>query len=327
MRFFLRMKGDRLVERARSLKRNLALLCWCLFLPVVPGYGQADQELNLKGAFDAHVHQAPDSMERMIDADDLARLAKSKGMRGLVMKNHFEDTAAIAYLIRKQVPDFELIGGIAQDLAIGGINLEAIKHMAAIKGGYGRVVWLPTFDSENAVKAAGRGGPFVPVSKDGQLLPAVLEELDWIAAHPQIVLETGHISAEEVILVSHEAHKRGVAHVMVTHAMANPIRMTIPQMQEVTKDGTYIEFVYGATQGARPAVTVAQYAEAIRAIGPKWCVLATDYGAVSRPPAPKPSLEPDGLLEFMQAVHKEGISVEDINLMTKVNPLLALGLK
>ena len=32
-----------------------------------------------------------DSVDRAIDADDLARTAKTMGMRGMVMKNHWED--------------------------------------------------------------------------------------------------------------------------------------------------------------------------------------------------------------------------------------------
>ena len=74
-------------------------------------------------------------------------------------------------------------------------------------------------------------------------------------------------------------------------------------------------------------MSVADYAKAIRAVGAKWCVLGSDYGTVTKPPVPQRSLEPDGMLEFMQALRKEGISVEDINLMAKANPLLALGLK
>ena len=73
----------------------------------------------------------------------------------MVMKNHWEPTASMVYLMRKEVPGIELFGGVTQDLAVGGINLEAVKHMANVKGGYGRVVWLPTFDSENEVKGKG----------------------------------------------------------------------------------------------------------------------------------------------------------------------------
>src|SRR3984957_11509063 len=167
-----------------------------LFLLPVPSYGQSEQALNLKGAIDFHVHQGPDSVDRAIDADDLARLAKKMGMRGLVLKNHWEDTAALAYMVRKEVPGIELFGGITQDLAVGGLNLEAVKHMAAMKGGWGRIVWLPTFDAENAVKSANGAGPFVRVSENGHLLPSVLELIDFIAQHPNLVLETGHISGE-----------------------------------------------------------------------------------------------------------------------------------
>jgi hypothetical protein len=42
------------------------------------------QEQPLAGVIDIHVHSAPDSTPRSIDAIDLARLAKARGMRGLV---------------------------------------------------------------------------------------------------------------------------------------------------------------------------------------------------------------------------------------------------
>jgi hypothetical protein len=307
--------------------QQLGLFWILLFLLPVSSFGQSDPALNLKGAIDFHVHQGPDSVDRAIDADDLARLAKKMGMRAMVMKNHFEDTAALVYMVRKEVPGIELFGGITQDLAVGGINLEAVKHMAAMKGGWGRVVWLPTFDAENAVKSAKSTAPFVRVSENGHLLPGVLELIDFIAQHHDLVLETGHISGEEGDLVVHEAHQRGVAHIVVTHAMAASVRMTLPQMQAAAQEGAFIEFVYGATLGTNPVVSTSDYARAIRAIGPKSCILATDFGSVQKPPEPQRPLEPQGLLDFMVALHKEGISVSDINLMTKTNPALALGLK
>ena len=312
---------------ARTLFGKLGLLWIALFLLPALSYGQSDSALNLKGAIDFHVHQGPDSVDRVIDADDLARLAKKMGMRGMVMKNHWEDTAALVYMVRKEVPGIELFGGITQDLAVGGINLEAVKHMAAMKGGWGRVVWLPTFDAEHAVKSANGTGPFVRVSENGHLVPGVIELIDFIAQHHELVLETGHISGEEGDLVVHEARQRGVTHVVVTHAMAASVQMTLPQMQAAARDGAFIEFVYGATLGTNPVVSIRDYAGAIRAIGPKSCILATDFGAVQKPPEPQRPLEPQGLLDFMTALHKEGISVADINLMTKTNPALALGLK
>ena len=316
-----------LSRSSRILIKQFGWVWITLFLFPVSSYGQSDSTLSLKGAIDFHVHQGPDGVDRAIDADDLARLAKKMGMRGMVMKNHWEDTAALVYMVRKEVPGIELFGGITQDLAVGGINLEAVKHMAAMKGGWGRVVWLPTFDAENAVKYAKGTVPFVRVSENGHLLPDVLQLIDFIAQHHDMVLETGHISAEEGGMVVHEAHQHGVTHVVVTHAMSAPVRMTIPQMQAAAQDGAFIEFVYGATLGTNSVVSISDYAKAIRAVGPKFCIVATDFGSVQKPPEPQRPLEPQGLLDFMAALHKEGISVADINLMTKTNPALALGLK
>jgi len=41
--------------------------------------------------------------------------------------------------------------------AVGGVNPAAVERMARVQGGYGRVVWMPTFDSENEVSAVEAG--------------------------------------------------------------------------------------------------------------------------------------------------------------------------
>lgn len=280
-----------------------------------------DAELNLKGAIDFHVHQAPDSVKRAIDADDLARLAKSQGIRALVMKNHREPTASLAFMVRKIVPGIEIFGGVAQNLAVGGINLEAVKRMTAVTGGYGRVVWLPTFDNDTPAKRA-NGTPTVPVSLDGKLLPNVLELIAWIGTQPQLVLETGHVTPQEGLMVIREARARGVRQVVVTHAP--DLGWTVPQLREAAAEGAYLEFVYHSTLGNGQAEKLKAYAETIKAVGARHCIMATDLGDV--PPGTNYPLEPQGFLAFMLAMHQEGIPVADINLMTKTNPARALGL-
>jgi Family of unknown function (DUF6282) len=305
------------------MRISIKLLACAALLLAGPALAQGDDEINLKGAIDFHVHAGPDAVERAIDADDLARIAKSMGMRGMVLKSHWEKTSSMAYLMRKEVPGIELFGGITQDLAVGGINIEAVKHMVNVKGGYGRVVWLPTFDSENSIR--GRG-PQVPVAKDGKLLPGVIALIDYIAAHPPLMLETGHVSAEEGLLVIREARAHGIKHVVVTHAMGGPINMTIPQMQQAAKDGAYVEFVYAATLGRESNLTLPKYADAMRAVGPDHCIMSTDLGGTPAPGNPPRPLPPQGLLEFMQKMHGLGFSVAEINQMTKTNPAIVLGL-
>jgi hypothetical protein len=299
----------------------LAIIMAALTTPVLA----QDAALTLNGAIDIHVHQGPDSGgPREIDADDLARLAQKSGMRGLVMKNHWEPTAAMAYLMRKQAPGLEIFGGVPQNLAVGGINVAAVKQMADIAGHHGRVVWLPTYDSEISVRRAdGKGeGLFVPVQRDGKLLPAVLELFDFMGKQG-LTLATGHISTQEVLLVIPEARRRGVQNIVVTHV--NPLNVTVPQMQQMARDGAKLEFVYAATLGPTTQLTVRHFADAIRAVGARNVITSTDLGGTPRAfPRPMP---PQGLLDFMNALRREGIPVADINLMAKTNPASLLGLK
>src|SRR6266513_487490 len=149
---------------------------------------------TLSGAIDMHAHADPDGTPRKIDAVDLARLAKERGMRAIVLKNHYEPTASLAYIVRKEVQGIEIFGGISLDLTVGGVNPAAVEHMTHVKGGWGRVVWMPTFDAENQVRFSKENRPFVSVSKGGQLLPPVAQIIAVAVKH-HLVLETGHSSS------------------------------------------------------------------------------------------------------------------------------------
>src|ERR1700739_1548372 len=124
---------------------------------------------TLNGAIDMHTHSDPDGVPRKIDAIDLARLAKQHGMRAIVLKNHYEPTASLAYVVRKEVPGIEIFGGISLDLTIGGVNPAAVEHMTHVTGGWGRVVWMPTFDAENQVRFDKANRPYASVSRNGSL--------------------------------------------------------------------------------------------------------------------------------------------------------------
>ena len=97
--------------------------------------GQADPALN--GAIDIHAHIDPDSFgpnsnqaARSIDVIDLAKLAKERGMRGFVAKQHYDQTAHVAYLVRKAVPGIEVFGLLGSNRAMGGVNPAAVQHFA-----------------------------------------------------------------------------------------------------------------------------------------------------------------------------------------------------
>src|SRR5689334_6223391 len=98
-----------------------------------------DQHLTdpiLTGSIDLHAHFGPDSYDRQWDAFEIAKLAKERGMRGLVFKNHWSESAGLAYLVRKydNVPGLEVFGGLALNATVGGINPQAVRYFAEVDG-------------------------------------------------------------------------------------------------------------------------------------------------------------------------------------------------
>ncbi len=273
---------------------------------------------SLAGIIDIHIHSDPDSIPRKIDALDLAREAKRAGMGGLVLKNHYESTAAIAYLIHKEVPGIEIFGGVDLNLSVGGMNPAAVEHMAKMKGGLGKVVWMGSFDEEAQVRYSKENRPSVAVSKNGELLPEVKQVIAVIAKH-DLVMATGHPTAPEALMLIREAVRQGVKRIVVTHAMIAPIHMNLAQMQEAAKAGAYVEFVYNGLIGPYKEFSFADYAKAIRSIGVEHAILSSDLGQVKNP------LPVDGWKVYLQGMKKEGFSDADLATMTKLNPAELLG--
>ena len=207
-----------------------------------------DQHLTdpaLTGAIDLHAHCDPDSYPRQADAFDVARLAKERGLRGVVLKNHYTETAGLAFLVRKYgTPGIEVFGGLTLDTPVGGMNPQAVRYMADVAGHYGRIVWMPTHDSEHEVTYNKERRPFVKVSRDGQLLPEVVEVLSLIAQN-DLTLATGHVAAEEALMIIREAKKRGVQRIIVTHPLLGPqyTYMSVDQLREAASLGAFMEIV------------------------------------------------------------------------------------
>ena len=274
----------------------------------------------LDGAIDVHVHTLPDDRSRSIDALDMARLALDRGMRAIVLKNHYESTAGVAFLVRRVVPDMLVFGGVDLNLTVGGINPAAVEHMTRVSGGWGKVVWMPTFDAENQVRFSKDARPFVSVSRTGQLLPAVIQVIELIAKHG-LVLATGHSTAEEGLMLVREGRRLGVRGIVVTHAMNDPVGMTVAQMRDAASLGAFIEFVGGSLAGADAPARMRRFADAIREIGPESVILSSDLGQSGNP------LPPDGFAAFLLDLRAKGFSDREIAMMSQRNPARLLGLE
>jgi hypothetical protein len=293
----------------------------------------ADRAL-LRGAIDIHVHLDPDSFgphsaqaARALDVIDMARRAEAAGVRGFVAKQHYDQTAGIAYLAHKEVPAVEVFGQLCMNLPVGGLNPEAVYHFAEVKGGLARIVSMPTWDSENNVRHSQTPDrPSVSVSRNGALLPETKAVIAAIAAANirdtgvKLALSTGHVSAEEALMVIREARAQGIERIVVTHAIGHPVNMSMAQMQEAARLGAYIEFVAGFTQGARASFTIEQYYAAIRELGPEHVILSTDAGQANR-------AYPDEIYAYVAGrLRAAGLTEAELHRMMVENPATLLGI-
>jgi len=293
---------------------------------------QVDDAPSLAGVIDIHAHVAPETsmlnFKRAFDAIEAAHIARIYGMRGIVLKEHYTETGSWAYLVSQMVPGVEIFGGIVLNKAVGGINPTAVEAMALERGGRGRVVYMPTVDAAARVPNSPTA---VAVSRNGQLLPEVLEVLRVIAKY-DLGLSTGHVSAEEALMVVRAAKQAGVNKIYVQHPNHGGIVMSMAQMKEAVRLGALIEIVLsgeGLTSGGPKTINVEnpvmdygpQKIADIRALGPANIVISTDLGQPGRVNYAQ------AFQTALSVLAKSGFSQAEIDMMTRQNPARFLGLK
>jgi hypothetical protein len=289
--------------------------------PTVPAPDQHLADPAIVGAIDLHAHHDPDSYPRSADAFEIAKLAKERGLRGIVLKNHWTETAGLAYLVRKYAtPGYEVFGAVTLDTAVGGVNPQAVRYMIDVAGGYGRIVWLPTHDSEHEVRYNKETRPFVRVSQGGKLLPEVHEVIGLVAQH-DLTLATGHVTPEETLQILKAAKAAGVKRLIVTHPLLDPqfTLMSIEQLKEAADLGAFIELTGGAVsnEGEPKRRALA----AVKAIGASHFIVGSDAGLAGR------ANHTDTLALAAKALRAAGVSEADLNLMFKQNPAYLVKLK
>jgi hypothetical protein len=286
-----------------------------------------------KGSVDMHVHANPHPLREVNnDAIELARQARSAGMKAMVIKCNWFPTSGSAYLINKIVENFHVFGGIVLNNTVGGMNVNAIKSIIpygdGTKGRYSKMVWMPTFSSCANVKYDKRPSTdSVPVVVNGKLVPGVEEILNLIAEN-NIVLATGHISSDEALPLVAEAKRKGVRKILVTHPDNIVPNISVDDQKEMANMGAYIEYCFCQctpyyTAKYNHSVSPKQIVEEIKQIGAERCVMSTDFGADPGTNAP-PIV---GMQMYIGAMLELGITMEEVEIMIKRNPSRLLDLE
>lgn len=321
---------------------------------------ELSQEL-LQGAIDIHVHATPHlpSSPRRLDPIEAAIAARDAGMQAIVLMDVFQMSNGIAWLVNRAVPHFRVYGGLILNTAHGGINPRAVK--TAIEYGDGaKFISFGAHSTHYQASREGRivDGAFQPL-KD--LYPAfVKEELDRairiptegpigehlddiltvMARHPQVFLNTGHVSPEEAIRLVDLSNEYGIEQVLVATAVTQVASTS--QLRTMAEKGAFIEYTLGAfthttsipkthyyvekeyaadEETTGQGASLRRAAEQMQKVGSDRCILATDFGGYTLP-------DPvEGLRGFIASLLDLGIPAGNIKEMVKTNPETLLGLR
>jgi len=249
-------------------------------------------------------------------------------------------------------------GGMNLNTVYGGMNPRAVK--TNLYYGDGASTWLsepiaPTgWPAEKATTLTGSSefwttdpkfreeelGRSIRIHVDEMPTPELYEILRLIAAHPDVYMITGHVSAPEALRLTELGTEYGVKKMVVSSTIFKIASMD--QLQQMVENGAYIEYTlaaYGHSSGTRktdyyvemeyasdpipgsfPVTSIKTVAEQTQELGADHCILATDYGVYTLPPPV------EGFREFIALMLDLGVSEDDIVKMMKTNPEELLGL-
>jgi len=283
----------------------------------------------LHGAIDFHIHTGPDIYPRLMNDVEVARQAKRAGMKAILIKSHATITGDRAQ-ITQAVTGFPVFGGLALNWHVGGLNKYAVECAAKLGA---KQVWMPTTHASNYLKYVDHVPMFAKsmpkdikgifiLREDGSLVPELGPILEIIAKNGMI-LATGHLSPQEGLALIPEARKAGIEKIVVTHPAATFVNYSVDQMREALSRGaTFLEHVFNdcTPQVANP-IPPSALGDAIKAVGPGYCIMSTDSGQVVNPPPVKV------MAWYIKEMLQYGFSIRAIRTMTIANPGRILGLK
>ena len=140
-------------------------------------YYQREAAELLEGGYDLHVHSTPSHIERILDDVEVLQQACEAKMAGILIKNHYESTAARAMLLNKRSGlATKAYGGVVLNWPAGGLNPYAAESALKLGASF---VWLPTRDAANCLAYGNMPGDFYDrpgisvLDENDKLLPAV----------------------------------------------------------------------------------------------------------------------------------------------------------
>lgn len=278
----------------------------------------------LEDAVELHVHSSPSIFPRKQTDWELIQDAKNAKMAGIVLKSHESQTVDRAAVIQEKERSINIFGGLVCNHFTGGLSPTAVD--TAIRLG-AKVIWMPTISTEehqryfknkktrlfNSKKKLTHAYDLNILDENKKLLDEVHEILSLIA-EANIVLATGHLSAEEVNVLVDAAIEQKVEKILIQHVDLGIAPIPFEQQQELAKKGCILEKCYLACGEDFNSISKKEIAESINKIGANSCVMVTDYGQAH-------NIAPiRALSNFVEDMLNEGVSESNIRKMIVENP-------
>ncbi|WEK04619.1 MAG: DUF6282 family protein [Candidatus Devosia phytovorans] len=312
----------------------------------------------LVGAIDSHVHAGPvlRSNPGHFDPIQVAEMARAAGMRTILYYDVFGWASGTAWMVNRQLKDFRTYGGYLMNSSHDGMNPRAVRTALNVGDGcrmisFGSHCTYHSASTESTL-VDGKLVPFkdaipgfaekelaraIRIPLDDEPVPDALKEiLDMVAEHPEVYLNTGHVSGPEALRVVELAQAAGIKKILVAH----PARalLTVEEQKGLAAKGVFLEACavdFGGPwmpqthyyverelmdMGAVVHGRAMTWLQGIRDVGPEQFVLATDYG-VRVLPSPI-----EGMRMMMSMLLYFGFSIEEVQTMTSHNPARMIGL-
>jgi hypothetical protein len=291
------------------------------------GTSPSDRARSLvQGAYDLHVHVAPDVPPRRIDDRTLARRFAEVGLAGFALKSHYTSTAERAQVVSALFQDVEVVGTLTLNWAVGGMNALAVE-IAAREGA--KIVWMPTVDSpaETAGRTEPREGDKVPqwarlqhelrslglsveavrvTDPAGRLRPETRDVLRAIARH-DLILATGHLARDDTFAVVDGALEEGVAHIVVTHPEFPCQDFSLDDQRALAERGCLLERCLSTPLSGKTEWE--HVFDGVRAVGLERTLFSSDCGNPDYPPVE------DGLALWADRLLGGGFDEDEVRAM------------
>jgi hypothetical protein len=249
----------------------------------------------VEGAYDLHVHVAPDVPRRRIDDRTLAQRFAELGLAGFALKSHYTSTAERAQVVSSLVPDVQVVGTLTLNWAVGGMNALAVE-ISAREGAAN--VWIPPVDSppETAGRTQPRVGDKIPqwaqlqhelrglglsidavhvTGPDGRLLPEARDVLRAIARH-DLILATGHLGRVDTFAIVDAALEEGVARIVVTHPEFPCQNFSLDDQRALAERGCLLERCLSTPLSGKTEWE--HVFDGVRAVGVEHSLFSSDCG-------------------------------------------------